>query len=223
MFCSFNKQMLNPLSKAINKALNHNVSRSNNRQGQPTSQNLQKSIVRTSSPDHHRAVSRDSKTSSPDHHKAISRDTKSTSPDNQKLIPRNREAKQVANPKIQKSNNHNTQHDTQHDTQHSEAQRSSNRQISANMRQDTSRGNTKVSVRNNIQVQTARPETNREAVQSRTTARKNVQQNNSRDDLQPNGRDIHYAAPKSSNVAPPGSSTQVSSVNRIRSSTKRKR
>src|SRR3954451_24012652 len=144
--------MLDPLSKAVNKALTHNqglnISRPNNRQGPPISQTLQKSAIRTSSPDHHRAVPRDSRTSSPDHHKAVPRDTKSTNPDIQRPIPRdvkqsqhhrivNREAKQATNLKMQKSSNHDTQHDTQQ-ISISEVQRS-NRQISANMRQDTSR------------------------------------------------------------------------------------
>ena len=230
--------MLDPLYKAIVKALSHNqgvnISRPNNRQGSSTinqNQNFQRS-VRTSSPDHYRAVTRDSKTiSSPDLHKATARDTKPTSSDIQRAVPRdikqhgsavNREAKQVINPKVQKSSNHDMQQNSS-----SEVQRSSNRQIkqSANIRQDISRVNPKVSVRNGIaQAQTV---ANREAIPSRTTIKipkRNIQQNTNRDDFQSNGRDT----PKSSNVTPSrvpsgssGISSQASSTNK--SKTKRKR
>jgi hypothetical protein len=233
--------MLDPLCKAIEKALSHgqgiNISRPNNRQGSSTiSQNFQKS-VRTSSPEHPRAVIRDSKTiSSPDLYKAASRDTKSISSDIQRPAPRdikqsqhhgrtvNREAKQVTNPKIQKSSNYDMQ---QNLSSSSEVQKSSNRQIKqgTSMRQD-SRANLKVSARNGTTTQ-AQPEANRETIPSRTTIKlqkRNIQQNTNRDDFQSNGRDTS----KSSNVAPSrvssgssGITSQASSANKVK--VKRKR
>ncbi|CAG8441656.1 9563_t:CDS:10 [Funneliformis caledonium] len=238
-------QMLEPLRKAINKAIAHdqqstspNISRTVNRQArQSTNQSFQKSIVRElkqANPDHHRAISRESKTtSSPDIQRPMPRDTKQPQHHGmQKSV--NREAKQITSPKIQRISNHDMQQSISPDVQ-----RQPNRQIkqSANMRQENSRVGPKVSVRSNTQVQNARPDIDREAASARTTIKipkKNVQQNVSRDDWQSNGRETHQntnrVVPKNSIVASrgssggsSGSSAQVSSANKIKNSTKRKR
>lgn len=223
--------MLNPLCKAIEKALSHNqgvnISRPNSRQGPSTvSQSFQKS-ARTSSPEHHKAVIRDSKT--PDLYKAP-RDTRSIGSDIQRPVPRdirdikqphyhgrtvNRETKQVTNPKTQKSSNHDMQQSLS-----SEVQKSSNRQIKqgANTKQDISRVIPKVSARN------GQPDANRESRTTIKIQKRNIQQNTSRDDSQSNGRDTL----KSSNINPARVSSssseissQVSSSNKIK--VKRKR
>ncbi|CAI2164513.1 19370_t:CDS:10 [Funneliformis geosporum] len=242
-------QMLDPLYKAINKALAHdqqstspNISRTVNRQArQSISQNFQKSIVRElkqASPDHHRAISRETKTtSSPDIQRPMPRDIKQSQHHGmQKNL--NREAKQITNPKIQRISSHDNQQSLS-----SDVQRHPNRQIkqNANMRQDTrqetSRVSPKVSVRSTTQVQNARPDIDRETAPVRTNIKfpkRNVQQNVSRDDWQLNGHETHQntnrVAPKSSIVASrgssggtSGSSAQVSSANKIKNSTKRKR
>ncbi|GBC34993.2 uncharacterized protein OCT59_023181 [Rhizophagus irregularis] len=230
------QQMLNPLCNSIEKALSHNqgvnISRPNSRQGpSAVSQSFQKS-ARTSSPGHHKTGIRDSKT--PDLYKAP-RDTKSIGSDIQRPVPRdirdikqpqhhhgrtvNRETKQVINPKTQKSSNHDMQQSLS-----SEVQKSSNRQFKqgSNMKQDISRVNPKVSVRNGITQ--AQSDTNRESRTTIKIQKRNIQQNTSRDDSQSNGRDTL----KSSNINPArvssGSSeisSQVSSANRIK--VKRKR
>ncbi|GES94634.1 hypothetical protein RCL_jg6006.t1 [Rhizophagus clarus] len=208
------QQMLAPLYKAIEKVLSHNQGKS----------------ARTSSPEHHRAVIRDPKTmSSPDLYKAASRDTKSINSDNQRPVPRdikqpqhhgraiNREIKQVTNPKIQKSSNHDMQQSL---SLGSEVQKSHNRQIKqgTNTRQDKdiSRVNPKVTVRNGITQ--AQPDASRETIPNRTITKiqkRNMQQNTNRDDFQSNGRDTT----KSSNVTPSrvsSGSSQVSSANKIK-------